>query len=157
HSLGTGHEDFYDATRVPLQDWGHEGDGFWMQGNGVTVQNNVAIGQEAAGFYYFIKPYTLPVQNVVPSTGPLAGFSGNLAETCNFGGFLRYETHGGTVDNLTVANCMTGFKQQYCNGITIQNSHLYGAPNTDAGILLPVEAAQGFVALNDTVTGWSVG
>jgi hypothetical protein len=157
HSLGTGAEDFYDPSRVPLQDWGHEGDGFWMQGNGVSVTNNIAIGQAAAGFYYFIKPFTAPLQDVVPSTTPLTHFSANLAEGCHYGTFLRYETNGGTVENLTVVNCITGYKQQYCTRITIQNSHLFGSDYSDFGIFLPVEAAQGFVAKNDVVSGFPVG
>jgi len=60
HSVGTGDEEFYDPPRVAVQDWAHEGDGFWMQGNGVSVTNNIAIGQLAAGYYYFFKPYAPP-------------------------------------------------------------------------------------------------
>ena len=157
HSLGTGAEDFYDPSRVPIQDWAHEGDGFWMQGNGVTVQNNVAIGLAAAGFYYFIKPYTLPLQNVPPSNAPLTGFTNNLAESCDYGAFLRYENNGGTVNAFTAHNCLTGFKEQYSQGITLQNSFLYGSSYSDYGIFLPVESAQNFVANNDTVTGYPVG
>jgi hypothetical protein len=157
HSLGTGAEDFYDPSRVPLQDWAHEGDGFWLQGNGVSVTNNVAIGQAAAGFYYFVKPYTLPVQDVTPSTAPLAGFQNNLAESDDYGAFLRYESNGGTVDGFTAHNCITGFKEQYCAGITLRNSFLYGSPFSDYGIFLPVEAAQGFVAQNNLISGWPVG
>jgi hypothetical protein len=157
HSLGTGSEDFYDPARVPLQDWGHEGDGFWLQGNGMSVTNNVAIGQAASGFYYFDKPYTLPVQDVPPSGAPLTNFSGNVAIGCDFGAFLRYEVNGGTVNNLTVVDCITGYKQQYCAGVHIQNSHLYGSQYSDYGIVLPVESAQGFVSSNNTISGWMVG
>jgi hypothetical protein len=157
HSLGTGTEDFYDPSRVPLQDWAHEGDGFWFQGNGVSVTNNIAIGQAAGGFYYFNKPYTLPVQDVVPSTAPLANFTGNTAVGCEYGAFIRYETNGGVLDNLTVSNCIGGYKQQYCVGITLQNSHFYGSRFSNYGIFLAVEAASGFVAQNDTVIGYHVG
>jgi hypothetical protein len=157
HSLGTGDEVFYNPVRVPLQDWGHEGDGFWMQGNGVTVTNNIALGQAAAGYYYFSKPFTLPVQNVNPSTAPLTGFHNNLAESCDYGAFLRYETNGGTIDGLTVHDSTTGYEQEYSTGITLQNSHLYGTMFSDYGIFLPVESAQGFVASNNLISGWPVG
>ena len=157
HSVGTGAEDFYDPTRVPLQDWAHEGDGFWAQGNGVSFTGNIAIGQAAAGYYYFNRAYTLPVQDVTPSQAPLTGFSGNLAVACDYAVFIRYETNGGTIDNLTVSNCITGYKQQYCGGITLQNSHLYGTHFSDYGIFLPVESASGFVATNDIVIGYPVG
>jgi hypothetical protein len=157
HSLGTGNEVFYDPVRVALQDWAHEGEGFWMQGNGVSVQNNVAIGQAAAGYYYFFKPYTLPLQNVIPSTAPLTGFHNNLAEEDHYGVYLRYETNGGTIDGLTAHDCKVGYTQEYCTRITLQNSHLYGTPFSYFGIMLPVESAQGFVASNDTVSGYPVG
>src|SRR6185437_4912495 len=39
--------------RRRLQDFGHEGDGFWFQGAGITVENNIAAGQASAGFIYF--------------------------------------------------------------------------------------------------------
>jgi len=37
--------------------------------------------------------------------------------------FLRYETNGGTIDTLTVQDCTTGYKQQYCINITHAKSH----------------------------------
>jgi hypothetical protein len=155
HSLGTGDEDFY--SRAPLQDWAHEGDGFWAQGNGVGFTGDVVVGMAAAGYYYFNRAYSLPVQNVVQGTAPLTGFSGNIADACDYGAFLRYETNGGTVDGLTVVNSVTGYKQQYCVGMTIQNFHLYGTHFSDYGVFLAVEAATGFVANNVNVSGFSVG
>jgi hypothetical protein len=156
HSTGTGTEDFYNPARVAAQDWAHEGDGFWMQGNGVSVNNNVAIGQLGAGYYYFFKPYKLPVQRVIPSDLPI-NFHANLAESDDYGCFLRYEINGGTIDGLTAHNCITGYKQQYCRNITLQNSNLYGSGYSDYGIFLAVESAQGFVARNDNVSGYPVG
>jgi hypothetical protein len=156
HSVGTGDEVFYDPARVAVQDWAHEGDGFWSQGNGVSMLNNVAIGQASAGYYYYIKPYTLPLQDVIPSTAAL-NFHANLAESCDYGAFLRYETNGGTIDGLTAHDCVTGYIQEYCTGTTLQNSHLYGTPFSDYGILLPVESAQNFLALNDNVSGYPFG
>jgi hypothetical protein len=157
HSLGTGSEDFYDPIRVRRQDWAHEGDGFWLQGNGVSVQNDVAIGLAAAGYYYFNKPYTLPIQHVIRSDAPLTGFQNNLAESCDYGAFLRYETDGGVIDGLAAHDCITGYKQQYCKDITLENSQLYGSSFSDYGIFLAVESAQGFVARNDNVSGFPVG
>ncbi len=51
-SVGSG-EDV--EGRRQLQDFGHEGDGFWFQGGGVTVENNIAAGQASAGFIYFTR------------------------------------------------------------------------------------------------------
>jgi hypothetical protein len=155
HSVGTGDEDFY--SRAAIQDWGHEGNGFWAQGNGVSFTNDVAVGQAASGFYYFNRAYTLPVQNVVQSTAPLTGFSNNIAEAVDYGCFLRYEVNGGTIDGLTVTNSVTGYKQQYCVNITLQNSNLYGTHFSDYGIFLAVETATGFVSNNVNVSGYPVG
>jgi hypothetical protein len=155
HSLGTGDEDFY--SRAPIQDWAHEGDGFWAQGNGVSFTSDVVVGMAAAGYYYFNRAYTLPVQNVIQGEAPLTSFSGNIADACDYGAFLRYETNGGTIDGLTVVNSITGYKQQYCVGITLQNSYLYGTHFSDYGVFLAVEAATGFVANNVNVSGFPVG
>jgi hypothetical protein len=45
---GAGLEDRQDQ-----QDFGHNGVGFWFQGPGVEVQNNIAVGQAEAGFVYY--------------------------------------------------------------------------------------------------------
>jgi hypothetical protein len=162
HSMGTGDEEFYDPPRVAVQDWAHEGDGFWAQGNGISMLNNIAIGQAAAGYYYFFKPYTSPVQNVTPNASAI-NFHGDLAESCDYGAFLRYETKGGTIDTLTVHNCTTGYEQQYCSsptngpGIVVQNSTLYGCSFSDYGFKLPVESSKNLLVSNDAVCGYPVG
>src|SRR5262249_15440385 len=51
-SVGSGDD---SHVRDPVQDFGHEGNGFWFQGGGVTVENNVAAGQARAGFFYYTK------------------------------------------------------------------------------------------------------
>jgi len=50
YSKGSGQDE--DARR-PVQDFGHEGDGFWFQGGGVTVEDNIATGQASSGFIFF--------------------------------------------------------------------------------------------------------
>jgi hypothetical protein len=42
-----------EDDRRKLQDFGHEGDGFWFQGGGVAVEDNVATGQRSSGFIFF--------------------------------------------------------------------------------------------------------
>lgn len=39
-------------SRKNVQDFGHEGSGFWFQGAGVEVEGNVAVSQRHAGFIY---------------------------------------------------------------------------------------------------------
>jgi hypothetical protein len=65
-------------SREKLQDFAHGGDGFWMQGPGVDVQDNVAVGQAHAGFVYFTRGLVadgrttrFPVRNLKdPSLAP---------------------------------------------------------------------------------------
>lgn len=49
-SKGSGED---EVGRTKIQDFGHEGDGFWFQGGGVTVEDNVATGQHTSGFIFF--------------------------------------------------------------------------------------------------------
>jgi hypothetical protein len=49
-SVGSGQD---ISARKFINDFGHEGDGFWFQGGNVTVTNNVASGQRHAGFVFF--------------------------------------------------------------------------------------------------------
>jgi hypothetical protein len=42
-----------EDERRKIQDFGHEGDGFWFQGGGVTVEDNIATGQRSSGFIFF--------------------------------------------------------------------------------------------------------
>ncbi len=50
HSLGSGLD---LEARQFINDFGHEGDGFWFQGGNITVTNNVASGQRHSGFVFF--------------------------------------------------------------------------------------------------------
>ncbi len=49
-SVGSGED---EDQRRKLQDFGHEGDGFWFQGGGVIVEDNIATGQASSGFIFF--------------------------------------------------------------------------------------------------------
>jgi hypothetical protein len=40
-------------SRQEVQDFGHQGDGFWLQGGNVTVTNNVVSGQRHSGYVFF--------------------------------------------------------------------------------------------------------
>lgn len=51
-SSGSGHD---ITARTAIQDFGHEGDGFWFQGAGVSVEGNIAAGQAQTGFIFFTR------------------------------------------------------------------------------------------------------
>ncbi len=50
HSLGSGAG---IESRQQVQDFGHQGDGFWLQGGNVSVTNNVVSGQRHSGYVFF--------------------------------------------------------------------------------------------------------
>ncbi len=50
HSQGSGDG---IEERKQVQDFGHQGDGFWLQGGNVSLTNNVVAGQRHAGYVFF--------------------------------------------------------------------------------------------------------
>jgi hypothetical protein len=50
HSLGSGDG---IESRKQVQDFGHQGDGFWLQGGNVSLINNVVAGQRHSGYVFF--------------------------------------------------------------------------------------------------------
>jgi len=57
HSVGSGQG---DEARNKLDDFGHGGDGYWFQGGGVSVTDNVAVGQAETGFIFFTRAISQP-------------------------------------------------------------------------------------------------
>jgi hypothetical protein len=49
-SAGSGQD---SIARNDIQDFGHEGNGFWLQGGGVAVEDNIAASQRDAAFFFF--------------------------------------------------------------------------------------------------------
>jgi hypothetical protein len=117
-SAGSGHD---PVARVKVQDFGHEGNGFWLQGGGVRLEHNIAAGQREAGFFFFSSgliedglgrmgfalanvPEPLRVNNVKsPKENqppdrmtlnylPLLSFKGNTAFACRVGIIVRFHS-----------------------------------------------------------------
>ena len=104
---GTGEE---PITRQEDGDFGHAGDGFWLQGPGVVVENNVATGATGSGLILYAEPLfedglgitTFPSDNLpdpsrangdetVPvSLAPLAVFRGNESYGSALGAQIYY-------------------------------------------------------------------
>ncbi len=97
-------------SRQEEGDFGHAGDGFWLQGPGVVVENNVAAGATGSGLILYAEPLfedglgitTFPSGNLpdpsvaegdasVPvSLAPLARFSGNESYGSALGAQIYY-------------------------------------------------------------------
>jgi hypothetical protein len=54
-STGSGQD---TVARNDLQDFGHEGSGFWLQGGGVAVEDNIAAGHRDAAYFFFTSGLT---------------------------------------------------------------------------------------------------
>ena len=104
---GSGEE---PISRQEEGDFGHAGDGFWLQGPGVRVENNVAAGATGSGLILYAEPLfedglgltTFPSANLpdptiaagavdVPvSLAPLAAFRGNESYGSALGAQIYY-------------------------------------------------------------------
>ena len=52
-AIGSTGSGYAMESRLEIQDFGHQGDGFWFQGSGISVTDNVAAGNEGNGFVFF--------------------------------------------------------------------------------------------------------
>jgi hypothetical protein len=161
--------------RANLQDFGVDGDGFWFQGSGVTVQNNVAAGQTGFGFIYYAKGLVdlatgvvtqfasanLPDPSIVHGQQyidvadvPIVADQGNVTYNSSQG--LGLENHanrlapssGGTLRNYTAWNIQNyGATFLYDNHTTLQNSWLLG--NADHPGISALGVRSGIEAMDD--------
>ncbi len=54
-AIGTSGSGEAVESRNDIGDFGHRGDGFWLQGVGVTVENNISAGNAGSAFTYFAR------------------------------------------------------------------------------------------------------
>jgi hypothetical protein len=133
-------------SREFIHDFGHGGHGFWLQGPGVAVIDNIAAGNGDAAFAYFTNttknlfdavnlddPSLAAGHKAVPvGTVPLKRFTGNTAMTSKTGLELWFhQTHmndGQTlIDDFTAWNLRyTGIDLRYSARITIRDAVLVG-------------------------------
>jgi hypothetical protein len=102
-------------NRNDIQDHGHTGDGFWFQGAGITVVDNIAANAEGSGFIYFTRALefggqpamylaaNLPDPSIANGAAsiavdfvPVREFSGNVAYASGTGVMLRYNLRDAT-------------------------------------------------------------
>lgn len=148
HSRGSG--DANASTRINVQDFGHQGHGFWLQGGNVRVTDNVVTGQRSTAYIIFAKGLlepglgfrTIPVSTLADPTiappgattipvgqVPLREFKNNVA----FGVYDGFESHWlmfdalpsnhgwSVVENFTVAG--TSGAGVYGKGMELVYTH----------------------------------
>ena len=144
HSVGSS-EGIND--RDEQQDFGHQGDGFWFQGGGVTVENNVASGHAGNGLVFFTRgliqeglgrtmfsaanlsdPSIANGQSLIRvGEVPIENFRNNVAYASHIGAQTRFHqlrhTHSqhSVIEGLTLWNNDTGLHVPYTNQTIIRD------------------------------------
>jgi hypothetical protein len=179
-SIGSGES---MLSRQAIQDFGHQGDGFWLQGNGVTVNNDIAIGQADAGFVMYSKGLIVPgagattflaadLANPAWAQGhttvdvgavPFRSFLNDQVYASTYGLHVRYSNpFAGTqsvIDGFTVWNTFVGAEIFYSNSILMRNSTFINGDPKGGGVAI-LEGNEGLdhtTYQNLTVVGWTVG
>lgn len=182
HSLGSGEQ--VDSRKL-IQDFGHDGDGFWLQGGNVSLTNNVATGQRHAGFVFFPRGLDQKGLGVTTISGanltdyawadptkqyevadiPLKQFQGNVA----FGDATGYESWFSMLNakhsSRTVIKDFKvffttdhGIFIPYTNQVTFQNVTVTRSAATPTGTGFDRnEITENIIYDHVTVKGWAIG
>ena len=133
---GTGDE---PISRQEDGDFGHAGDGFWLQGPGVVVENNVAAGATGSGLILYAEPLfedglgitTFPSGNLpdpfvaegdasVPvSLAPLARFSDNESYGSALGAQIYYHRTFITIEEEQEEQARFQFAPSVMDGMSL--------------------------------------
>lgn len=180
HSLGT-NEDI-DARRN-IADFGHEGDGFWFQGGGVEVENNVAAGQRNTGFVFFTEGLLeeglgsrrFPTTNLPDRSWgrgqatvevghvPIRLFRNNTVFASGMGIMTRFHLIGvkhpgrSVLEGGVIWNTRIGIRPLYSHRITLRNMRLINRGYIFDGISGAPEETGEMIYENLHVEGWGIG
>jgi hypothetical protein len=174
-------------SRLAIQDFAHEGYGFWFQGGGPAVTNNIAAGHAALGFKYYLSGLVQPglgttqflVSNLTDPTWaagshtvrvpdvPLRLFQGNTTFASASGGGTQYHLlHSphelrSTIENFTAWNLVNwgvGFDLTYTSKMNVKNAVLLGNPGTLSGTgIAMINATERITYDNVRAEGWWLG
>ena len=162
---GSGEE---PISRQEEGDFGHAGDGFWLQGPGVRVENNVAAGATGSGLILYAEPLfedglgitTFPSANLpdptiaagaedVPvSLAPLATFRGNESYGSALGAQIYYHRTFITIEEeqeeqaaLQFAPSLVEDMDLWSNAIGMLASYTVDTEFRDLRIIGPVDGS----------------
>ncbi len=147
-------------ARFDVQDFGHQGHGFWFQGAGVEVTDNIAANQSGSGFVFFtiglvqsgLGKTMFPAANLVDSSiaggqemievgeVPILNFRNNVAYASTTGVTTRYhqldDTHSeqSVIEDLTVWYTIVGVDLPYTNQTVLRDVHLEGFEDSPVGV-----------------------
>lgn len=146
-------------SRNDIEDFGHQGNGFWFQGGGVSVTNNIAAGHAEDGFIFFTRGLRegnesrlrFPTEHLTdPSIAngrtsisvgelPLREFKNNEAYGNETGVATRFHKLGNSHEELSVIedlrlwNNRRGLHLPYTNRVVVRNVEVIGTPDRPLG------------------------
>jgi hypothetical protein len=170
-------------SRIGIQDFGHQGDGFWFQGAGISVTDNVAAGNTGHAFVFYTRALTeagivrtflaenLPQPSIANGAEtidvghvPVIEFARNTGYASTQGLNLRYHLLGAAHTQLsyfrdsTFWNNAVGIDLPYTNQTVLQNLRVIHAPGTYPLFAVTSNfATRNIVYDNLTVTGYRWG
>ena len=145
-SMNSGGSRKFILSRKELHDFGHGGHGFWFQGPGIEVVNNIAAANRGGAFVYLTSSSKDLFDAVNLSDSSLAGgraaipvgaapikrFDGNTAYASQTGLEIWFHQTMLTdapslIEGFTSWNTpLFGIELQYSGQVTIQNPRLFG-------------------------------
>ena len=163
--------------RQDIFDFGHGGHGFWLQGPGVEVVDNISTGARDSAFNFFTTsseakfktvnmadPSLAAGRDEVPvGMVPLRNVSGNTAFGSRSGletWFHQTNSNAGQsyIDDFTAWNVGRGIFNPYTGRTTIRNATLIGNVDRPNGTALGRNNVTNQMTYEDVhVVGWSVG
>ena len=180
-TTGSGEAD--NSRETPFQDFGHQGDGFWFQGAGVSVVGNISAGNQGHAFAYYTR-------GLIESTGrgrflsanlddpsiangqptidvgqvPVTNFRDNVGYSSFMGLLIRYHLqespHGqrSRFENSKFWNNTVGVGLHYTQNLILRNLEVIRIPNGQHtyGIESDIQEAN-VLYENITVTGYHTG
>jgi hypothetical protein len=142
-------------SRNDIQDFGHQGDGYWFQGGGVHVVDNVAAAQREQGFIFFTEGLrqpqigttrfvsaNLPDRSITTNTTlnvintPIFEFRGNTSYGTRDGLHTQYHllnpshTARSTIADFSAWNVTNGINSPYTRHTDFRNISLINDVNT---------------------------
>jgi Ca2+-binding RTX toxin-like protein len=143
-------------SRKTIQDFGHQGDGFWFQGPGISVTDNVSAGNDGSAFFLYAQglveggvPRTYLSQNLPnPAIAggaatiaiqyvPMELFTRNIGYSSHEGLTVRYHlrdaTHGqqGVFQDSTFWNNTIGVNLPYTHNTILRNLTIVHTPMSE--------------------------
>ena len=146
-------------SRENLQDFGHQGDGFWFQGAGIAVTGNIAAGNEGSAFVFYSRGLieggvrqrflsaNLPDPSIAGGAAeidvqhvPVFQFENNIGYASSTGLTVRYHIQDANHDQISVFqdsefwNNLAGVDLQYTQQTILRNLTIVKTPDGVPGV-----------------------